>query len=132
MNIIKFEFFKNNADIASATYDSSDIIRFEFPAKTDGYLSIGPRIIKVEDGIADIELSKLSDGVNGCYLCMLGNRFELPSLDKIGRLFRLTPTKESSAMSRVQYLKDLEKKLNDMEQRLIKAEERIYGRVVIL
>lgn len=132
MNVIKFEFFKNNADIAATSYDSTEIVRFEFPTKSDGYLSVGPRIVKVENGIADIDLTKLSDGVNGCYLCINGNRFELPSLDKIGRLFRLLPPKESSQMSRVQYLKELEKRLADMEKRLAKAEDKIYGRVVIL
>lgn len=132
MNIIKFEFFKNNADIASADYDNSEILRFIFPTSEDGYLSIGPRIIKVEGGTADINLKNFSDGVQGCYLCIEGKRFELPSLDKIGRYFRMANPSVGSAMARVNYLKELECRLEKMEERLLAAEEKIYGRRTVI
>lgn len=132
MNIIRFEFFKNNADIASAEYDNSDTIRFLFPTKEDGYLSIGPRIIKVEGGGANINLQSFSDGVQGCYLCIEGQRFELPSLDKIGKYFRMAAPSNNSAMARVVYLKELEARVDEMEKRLAKAEEKIFGRRTIL
>ena len=132
MNIIRFEFFKNNADIASAEYDNSDTIRLLFPTKEDGYLSIGPRIIKVEGGGANINLQSFSDGVQGCYLCIEGKRFELPSLDKIGRYFRMANPSTGSAMARVNYLKELESRLEKMEERLLAAEEKIYGRRTVI
>ena len=132
MNKIKFEFFKNSADISSAEYDSTDKILFLFPTEEEGYLSIGPRIIKVTDGQAEIDLKSFSDGTQGCYLCIEGKRFELPSLEKLGRLFRMSCPSEGSAMARVAYLKEMEGRLSALETRLEEMEKKIVGRKGIL
>ncbi len=132
MNVVKFEFFKNTAAIASAEYDSSEKIKFIFSDSGDGYLSIGPRLIKTKDGMAEVELYDFSDGTHGCYLCVGGKRYELPSLEKLGRLFRFSPIQSTADMARVCYLKELEGKVLDLEKRLSQAEEKIYGRRAIL
>ena len=132
MNTLKFEFFMQNADLSAAEYDSSDTVVFIFPTEEDGYLSIGPRLIKVERGRAEINLSGFSDGTQGCYLCLEGKRFELPSLEKLGRLFRMSGPTEGSAMARVAYLKEQEARVSEMERRLTVAEEKIFGKGGIL
>ena len=132
MNKIKFEFFMQNADISAAEYDSTTEVLFIFPTDEDGYLSIGPRIIKVDGGKAMITLSDFSNGVQGCYLCIEGKRFELPSLEKLGRLFRMSGPSEGSAMARVAYLKEQEARVDALERRLVIAEEKIFGKGGIL
>lgn len=132
MNKIKFEFFKNSADILSAEYDSTDKILFLFPTEEEGYLSIGPRILKVIGGSVEIDLKSFSDGIQGCYLCIEGKRFELPSLEKLGRLFRMSSPSEGSAMARVAYLKEQEARLVALEERLDEMEKKIIGRKGIL
>jgi hypothetical protein len=132
MNKIKFEFFKSCADIASAEYDGTDKLLLIFPTEEDGYLSIGPRIIKAEGGQARVDLVSVSDGVQDCYLCINGERIELPKLEKIGRLFRMSTQSDSSAMARVAYLKEQEDKMAELEERLAIAEEKIFGRKGIL
>ncbi len=121
-----------NADISSAEYDSSDKVLFIFPTEEEGYLSIGPRIIKVERGRAEINLSDFSDGTQSCYLCLEGKRFELPGLEKFGRLFRMSGPTEGSAMARVAYLKEQEARVCELERRLTHAEEKIFGKGGIL
>lgn len=121
-----------NADLSAAEYDSSDKLLFLFPTDEDGYLSIGPRLIKAERGRAEVNLSDISDGVQACYLCLDGKRFELPSLEKLGRLFRMSCPSEGSEMARVTYLKAQEEKLYELERRLRVAEEKIFGKGVIL
>ena len=132
MNRIKFEFFKNQAEISAAEYDSTDKMRFIFPAPISGYLSVGPRIIKVENGEAEIDLSTFSDGTLGCYLLAEGGRYDLPGIEKIGRLFRMMKTGEAAAMARVKYIKELEARLIRVEKQLALAEEKIFGRREIL
>ena len=132
MNRIKFEFFKNQAEISTAEYDSTDKVRFTFPSPIEGYLSVGPRIIKVEDGEATLDLSTFSDGTLGCYLLAEGERYDLPGIEKFGRLFRMMKTGEAAAMARVAYLKELEARLIKMEEKLAFAEEKIFGRREIL
>ena len=132
MNKIKFEFFKSCADIASAEYDGTDKLLLLFPIEEDGYLSIGPRIIKAEGGQVTVDLASVSDGVQDCYLCINGERIELPKLEKIGRLFRMSAPSESSAMARVAYLKEQEERMAEIENRLAIAEEKIFGRKGIL
>lgn len=132
MNKIKFEFFMQNADISAAEYDSSGQVAFIFPTDEDGYLSIGPRLIKVERGMAQITLSDFSDGTQGCYLCIEGKRFELPSLEKLGRLFRMSGPSEGSNIARVAYLKEQEERVDELERRLTLAEEKIFGKGGIL
>lgn len=132
MNKITFEFFMQNADIAAAEYDGTDKALFIFPTEKDGYLSVGPRLIKMERGRSEIDLSRLSDGTQGCYLCMDGVRYELPTLEKLGRFFRMSPPPEGSLMARVTYLKELEKRIDTLEERLRGAEEKIFGKGGIL
>lgn len=132
MNKIKFEFFKSCADVASAEYDGTDKLLLLFPTEEDGYLSIGPRIMKAERGQATIDLATISDGVQDCYLCIGGERIELPKLEKIGRLFRISSPSEGSAMARVAYLKELEDRINGLEERLCIAEEKIFRKRGIL
>jgi hypothetical protein len=132
MNKIKFEFFKNSADISSAEYDSTDKILFLFPTEEEGYLSIGPRLMKVIGGEVEIDLKSFSDGHHVCYLCIDGKRFELPSLEKLGRLFRMSGPSEGSAMARVAYLKEQEARLEVLEVRLDEMEKKIVGRKGIL
>ena len=132
MNKIKFEFFKNSADISSAEYDNTDKILFLFPTEEEGYLSIGPRLMKVMEGGVEIDLKGFSDGHHSCYLCVDGKRFELPSLEKLGRLFRISGPSEGSAMARVAYLKEQEARLDGLEMRLDEMEKKIVGRKGIL
>ena len=132
MNKIRFEFFKSCADVASAEYDSTDKVLFIFPAETEGYLSIGPRLMRVEGAQAEIDIKSFSDGVHTCYLCIGEGRFELPSFEKLGRLFRMSQASQGSPMARVNYLKELEGRIAQLEERLASAEEKIYGRKVIL
>lgn len=132
MNIIKFEFFKNHAEISSAEYDSTDKVCFVFPTQPEGYLSVGPRIIKVEGGEATLDLSTFSDGTLGCYLLAEGERYDLPGIEKLGRLFRMMKTGEAAAMAKVAYIKDLEARLFKVEKQLALAEEKIFGRREIL
>lgn len=132
MNRIKFEFFKSCADVASVEYDGTDQLLFLFPTEEDGYLSIGPRIIKAQKGQAMIELALISDGVQDCYLCIHGERIELPRLEKIGRLFRMSAPSERSAMARVAYLKEQEKRILELEERLAITEENIFRKRGIL
>ena len=132
MNKINFEFFMQNADISAAEYDGTDKALFIFPTEEDGYLSVGPRIIKMKRGRAEVDLSCLSDGTQGCYLCIEGIRYELPALEKLGRFFRMSSPPEGSLMARVAYLKELEKRLDTLEERLRAAEEKIFGKGGIL
>lgn len=127
MNKIKFEFFKNNADVASAEYDSTDRVLFIFPEAISGYLSLGPRILRVEAGEADIDLGCLPDGVFSCYLCFGEKRIELPSLEKLGRLFGMSHSSPGSELARVTYLKEQEARMDSLEERLILAEKKIFG-----
>lgn len=121
-----------NADIAAAEYDGTDKALFIFPTEEDGYLSVGPRLIKMKRGRAEIDLSCLSDGTQGCYLCMEGVRYELPDLEKLGRFFRMSSPPEGSNMARVNYLKELEGRVDALEERLRVAEEKILGKGGIL
>ena len=132
MNRIKFEFFKNQAEISAAEYDSTDKVRFIFPSPIDGYLSVGPRILKVENGETTLDLSTFSDGTLGCYLLAEGERYDLPSIEKFGKLFRMMKPGEGAAMAKVAYLKELEARLIQVEKQLAFAEEKIFGRREIL
>lgn len=89
MNKIKFEFFKNVAEISEESYDGSEELALSFAGAGDGYLSIGPRIIRVEDGEARFSLGSFSEGIHGCYLMLEGQRYELPSLEKAQRQIRM-------------------------------------------
>ena len=132
MNKIKFEFFGNCADIASADYDGSDKVKFIFPTADEGYLSVGPRLLKVVGGEVEIDLKAFADGVMDCYLCIKEIRYELPGLEKLGRLFRMSGPSEGSAMARVVYLKEQEARIEMLEMRLSEAEKKIFGRGGIL
>lgn len=132
MNKIKFEFFNRCADVASTEYDGTDKVLLVFPTDADAYLSIGPRIFKAEGGKAIIDVSELSDGIQDCYLCLGEERIEVPKFEKLGRLFRISLSSDGSATARVVYLKEQERRIDELERRLKSAEEKIFGRKGIL
>ena len=132
MNKIKFEFFNDFAEVSEATLDGTDQVELHFPKTDEGYLSIGPRIIKVEGGVGRFNLSAFGSGTHGCYLMINGRRIELPALEKQDRLFRMVRCQDRAELSRIAYLKGLEHRLALLEEDMLGAKEKIFGRKGII
>ncbi len=132
MNEIKFEFFKNVAEVSEESYDGSEELSLRFAGAGDGYLSIGPRIIRVQSGQAKLSLGSLSEGIHGCYLMLDGERYELPGLEKTQRQIRTVTNAIRAQRARVKYLKDLEKRLLALEDDMARANEKIFGKKGII
>lgn len=132
MNRIKFEFFKNVAEVSEESFDGSDELSLCFAGAGDGYLSVGPRIIRVEGGQAKLNLGSLSEGIHGCYLMLDGERYELPGLEKTQRQIRTVAIAVRAQRARVKYLKDLEARLIALEADMARANEKIFGKKGII
>lgn len=132
MNIINFEIFNSFAEVSQESLDGSDQVEFRFANAPSGYLSIGPRIIKVENGSATFALAGFGSGTHGCYLMVDGRRIELPTLEKSDRLFRMVRSSARADAARVKYLKDLESRIVELETDMAAAKEKILGRKGIL
>ncbi|MBQ9733388.1 MAG: hypothetical protein IJV74_04040 [Clostridia bacterium] len=132
MNKINFEFFKNVAEVSEESYDGSEELSLHFAGAGEGYLSVGPRIIKVEGGKASFSLGSFSEGIHGCYLMLDGQRYELPSLERTQRQIRMVESTVRAERARVKYLKDLEARILALEADMARANERIFGKKGII
>jgi hypothetical protein len=61
-----------------------------------------------------------------------GRRIELPALEKQDRLFRMVRCNDRAELSRIAYLKGLEHRLALLEEDMLGAKEKIFGRKGII
>lgn len=132
MNEIKLELLKNTAVITEESYDGTKLLRLHFPEITDGYLSVGHRIISLKNGTAEIPLDELANGTHRCALALMGETIELPAIEKQDGLLRTVTNASRSERAAIKFLKELSARVDSLGVDVEEMKKAVYGRKGIL
>ncbi len=127
MSEFRFEIFDGECEAVGAIYEKGYNLKISFTPKINGHLMIGEQAFKVENGICEADIRRLSDGLYIPCLYTEESMIRLPEINKNGRMARLTPPAEGSFYRLSAAWRAIAARIKTMEEKINFLEKQIEG-----
>ena len=130
MSKISLEIYNDACEIASFSKDNEYMLTFQFPDDTEGYVTVGDAIGKLERGVCSIDTRSLENDSYAPNLILDDVIIALPQIKKLGKAITILPVSDEYTRDASRRERMLEGRVSEVEARLEEISERVYGTTI--